>query len=155
MIFWLVLKLEIGYNRVKISWRILVSFGGFFWRLWFYMVKYLSFHNSSFALRLIFNVNGKAKVLHIPLLHQQIFLSSCHMHLKKQFILTPPPKKIQENSVIILEWMMITWNVALDPWPIHVHMRMCRNMCKYLQCVAWLTPGITMQETWAKKMWPL
>jgi hypothetical protein len=30
------------------------------------MVKYLSFHNSSsFALRLIFNVNGKAKVCHV------------------------------------------------------------------------------------------
>jgi hypothetical protein len=32
MIFWLVLKLEISYNRVLISWRILVSFRGFFWR---------------------------------------------------------------------------------------------------------------------------
>jgi hypothetical protein len=34
MIFWLVLKLEISY-RVKISWRILVCFKGFFWRLYF------------------------------------------------------------------------------------------------------------------------
>jgi hypothetical protein len=33
MIFWLVLKFEISYNRVVISWRILVSFRGFFWRL--------------------------------------------------------------------------------------------------------------------------
>jgi hypothetical protein len=46
MIFWLVLKLEFSY-RVIISCRILVSFGGFFRRLYFYMVKYLSFHNSS------------------------------------------------------------------------------------------------------------
>jgi hypothetical protein len=35
-----------------ISWRMLVSFSGLFLgRLCFYMVKYLSFHNSSFALR--------------------------------------------------------------------------------------------------------
>jgi len=50
MIFWLVLKLDISY-RVIISWRILVSFRGFFWRLYFCMVKYLSFHKSSFVLR--------------------------------------------------------------------------------------------------------
>jgi hypothetical protein len=31
---------------VIISWRILVSFRGFFWRLYFWMVKYLRFHNS-------------------------------------------------------------------------------------------------------------
>ncbi len=38
-------------RSVIISWRILVSFRGFFWRLYPCMVKYLSFHNSSFALR--------------------------------------------------------------------------------------------------------
>ncbi len=35
MIFWLVLKLEISYRVIIISWRILVSFRGFFWRLYF------------------------------------------------------------------------------------------------------------------------
>ncbi len=50
MIFWLVLRLEISY-RVMISQR---DFG-FFQRifvedLYFCMLKYLSFHNSSFAL---------------------------------------------------------------------------------------------------------
>jgi hypothetical protein len=30
------------------------------------MVKYLSFHNSSFALTILFNVNGKAIVQHTP-----------------------------------------------------------------------------------------
>ncbi len=51
-IFGLCLKLEISYNRVLISWRILVSFRGFFLEDYiFCMVKYLSFHNSSFALR--------------------------------------------------------------------------------------------------------
>jgi hypothetical protein len=35
MIFWLRLKLEISYNRIIISWRLLVSFRGFFWRLYF------------------------------------------------------------------------------------------------------------------------
>jgi hypothetical protein len=44
MIFWLVLKLEISYRAFIISRRILVSFRGFFWRLYFCMVKYLSFH---------------------------------------------------------------------------------------------------------------
>jgi hypothetical protein len=37
-IFWLVLKLEISY-RVMISWRILISCRGFFWRLYFCMMK--------------------------------------------------------------------------------------------------------------------
>ncbi len=64
MIFWLVLKLEISH-KVIISWRILVYSRGFFWRLYFCMVKYLSFHNSSFACSL-FNVNDKATVWHIP-----------------------------------------------------------------------------------------
>ncbi len=51
MTFWLVLKLEISYNRVIIiSWRIWVSFRGFFWRFdHFCVVKCLSSHNSSFA----------------------------------------------------------------------------------------------------------
>ncbi len=49
MIFWLVLKLEISY-RVMISQMILVSLRGFLLRLIFCMVKYLNFHNSSFAL---------------------------------------------------------------------------------------------------------
>jgi hypothetical protein len=46
MIFWLVLKLEISYYRVIISWSILVSFKSIFWRLYFCMVKlFESFHN--------------------------------------------------------------------------------------------------------------
>ncbi len=44
MIFQLVLKLKISYRVNMISWRI-------YWRLYFCMVKYLNFHNSSFALR--------------------------------------------------------------------------------------------------------
>jgi len=65
MIFWVVLKLEINSYRVIImSWRILVSFRGFFEDYNFCVVKYLSFHNSSFALRYFFNVNGKAIVWH-------------------------------------------------------------------------------------------
>ncbi len=64
MIFWLVLKLEITY-RVMRSWSILVSFRGFFWRLYFCMVKHLNFHNSSFALRyILFNINDKPTVWH-------------------------------------------------------------------------------------------
>jgi len=56
--FGLCWKLEISY-RVIIPWRIF----GFFWRicrrLYFCMVKYLSFHYTSFTL-ILFNVNGKA-----------------------------------------------------------------------------------------------
>jgi len=55
-IFWkmiflhgLVLKLEISY-RVTISWRIFGFFERIFWRLYFCMMKCLSFHNFSFAL---------------------------------------------------------------------------------------------------------
>jgi len=53
MIFWLVLKLE------KFSYNILKDFGFSFRGVFedyvcFRMVKYLSFHNSSFALRYIF-----------------------------------------------------------------------------------------------------
>jgi hypothetical protein len=53
MIFWLVLKLEILViiELYSLEGFILVSFRGFFGRLYFCMVKYLSFHNSSFALR--------------------------------------------------------------------------------------------------------
>jgi len=66
MIFWLLLKLEISY-RIMISWR-MVSFRGVLWRLHFCMVKYLNFHNSTFALKIHFNVlNGKATVWHTPL----------------------------------------------------------------------------------------
>jgi hypothetical protein len=52
MIFWLVLKLEIGY-------RVIIAFEGFwflledFLKIIFLHVKYLSFHNSSFALRYV------------------------------------------------------------------------------------------------------
>jgi hypothetical protein len=51
MIFWLVLKL-ISYYRVITSWRILVSFRGFFWRLCFAWWNIWVLHtSSSFALR--------------------------------------------------------------------------------------------------------
>jgi hypothetical protein len=75
MTFWLVLKLEISYNRVIIiSWRILVFFlgRGFFWRLYFCMVQYLSFRNPSFCLKIILKRKKKEKwqghnVIHPPL----------------------------------------------------------------------------------------
>jgi len=63
--FWLVLTLENSYR----VYNILKDFGFFqriFWRLYFCMVKYLSFHNSSFALRYFYNVNGKATSWHTP-----------------------------------------------------------------------------------------
>jgi len=69
MIFWLVLKLEISYNRVMIIWRIL-DFGFLLEKVFedciFVMVKDLNFHNSSFAWRYFVNVNGKG---HTPLVY--------------------------------------------------------------------------------------
>jgi len=62
-IFGLCWNLRFSY-RVMISWRILVCFRGFFKRLYFCIVKYLNFRNSSFAIRYFFNVNGKATVWH-------------------------------------------------------------------------------------------
>jgi hypothetical protein len=66
--FGLCWNLRLINYRVLISWRILVSFRGFFRRSYFCMVKYLSFHNSPFALIYFFNVNDKAIVWHTPLL---------------------------------------------------------------------------------------
>jgi hypothetical protein len=62
MIFWLVLKLKISYR----SYDILKDFGflveNFFDEYIYCMVKYLNFHHSSFAIRYLFIVNGKATV---------------------------------------------------------------------------------------------
>ncbi len=51
------------FKLLEISYRVVIylegfwfSFRGFFWRLYFCMVKYLSFHNSSFSLRYFLNV---------------------------------------------------------------------------------------------------
>jgi hypothetical protein len=62
-IFWLVLKLEISH-KVEGFWFFLEDFFG---RLYFCMVKYLSFHNSSFALKIMFNVNGEVTLCDTPL----------------------------------------------------------------------------------------
>jgi len=40
------------------------------------MVKYLSFHNSFFNLKILFNVNGKATVVTGPLFHDIIIIKS-------------------------------------------------------------------------------
>jgi len=58
-------NLEIS-SRVIISWRILLSFRGFLEDYIFACWKYLSFHDSSFALRYFCNVNGKATLWHTP-----------------------------------------------------------------------------------------
>jgi len=65
LIFWLVLKLEIisyqSYNNI-LKKDFDFDFRGFFLKIIFFcIVKYLSFHNSSFTLRkILFNANGKA-----------------------------------------------------------------------------------------------
>jgi hypothetical protein len=76
--YWLVLKFEISYRVIIIAWWIFGFVEKIFGRLYFCMVKYLSFHNSSFCLKILFNVNGKATVCDTPLaiypLSQGIFL---------------------------------------------------------------------------------
>jgi hypothetical protein len=53
MTFWLMLKLEISYRTINIL-KDLGFFKRIFLRLYFCMVKHLSFHNSSFVLRYLF-----------------------------------------------------------------------------------------------------
>jgi hypothetical protein len=67
--------------RVMILWRILVSLEDFFWRLYFCMVKYLNFLNSSFALRYIFNVKWQGPRLIHPLFLFCSYLFVCTAHL--------------------------------------------------------------------------
>jgi hypothetical protein len=111
MIFWLVLKLEISY-KIIISSRIWFSFRGFFWRLYFCMVKYLSFHNSSFYLKILLNVNGKPIVWHTPcfLFGCQPFELKCQLVVAKIQIknnLVPMkclPHNIEHSQLIIIIW---------------------------------------------------
>ncbi len=66
-IFGLCWNLRLVIRVMIISWRILVSFKGFFEDYIFAWWNYiLSFHNSSFCLKIHLNVNGKATVWHTP-----------------------------------------------------------------------------------------
>jgi len=56
MILWFLLKLEISYRLIIYLEAFWLFLKEDFFRLYFCMVKYLSVHNSSFALR-YFNVN--------------------------------------------------------------------------------------------------
>jgi hypothetical protein len=107
VIFWLVLKLEISY-RVIIWGRILVSFRGFFDSYIFCMVKYLSFHNSSFALIYSFTIlNDKATQCDTPL----CFPIYC--------VPTSPPSSFGLHLIPALYLLGLaptgTGTVALDP----------------------------------------
>jgi hypothetical protein len=65
--FWLVLKLEISY-RTTISWRIFVFFlEGFLKIIYLHCEIFWFSHNSSFALRYLFNVNGQGHSVKHPL----------------------------------------------------------------------------------------
>jgi hypothetical protein len=67
MIFWLVLKLEISYYWVIISWRILVSFlEDFFLKIIFLHGEIFEFSEFFFCLQILYNVNGKGTVWHTP-----------------------------------------------------------------------------------------
>jgi hypothetical protein len=66
MIFWLELKLEISYYRVIIClegfWFLLKDFFLKIRSIFLAMVKYLSFRNSSFCLKILLTVNGTKKI---------------------------------------------------------------------------------------------
>jgi len=85
--FGLCWNLRFSY-KVMISWRILVSFWSIFWRLYFCMVKYLSFHNSNsfFCLKILLIVNGKAAMWHTPCLFFKFFrvILGWHYYQKKK-----------------------------------------------------------------------
>jgi len=57
----------ISYGVIT-SWRILVFFLRIILKLYFCMVKYLSFNNNNNCFKNFFNVNGKATVWHVPYL---------------------------------------------------------------------------------------
>jgi len=78
--FGFVLKLEISYRVMIISWRILVAFRGFFedyifaqWNIWVSIIL-------SFAL-VLFNVNGKATVWHTPCFNMTFLVTNCDWDL--------------------------------------------------------------------------
>jgi hypothetical protein len=65
MIFLLVLKLGISY-KVKLSWRILVSFRRIFLKIIFLHGEIFEFPSFFFCLNTLFNVNCKTTVWHTP-----------------------------------------------------------------------------------------
>jgi len=86
--FGFVLKLEISY-RVIISWSYnFQCFWRSFWRLYFCMVKYLSCHDSSFALRYFWMWMAR------PWCDTLLVSCGCNtcMHLGSQFTNLPIPK---------------------------------------------------------------
>ncbi len=93
MIFWLVLELEISV-RVMISWRVLVSFRGFFfedyicawWNIWISII-------------LVFNVNGKVTMWHTPCL----LLGKCYKKLIYKPILQAKWSNKQKTKVLCIK----------------------------------------------------
>jgi hypothetical protein len=75
IIFCLVLKLEISYNRVIIiSWRIFCLFQRIFFEDYiFAMVKYLNFHNSSLALIYFFLCKWQGHSVTHPLFFKNLW----------------------------------------------------------------------------------
>jgi hypothetical protein len=124
MIFWLVLKLRISY-RVMISWRILIYCSEIFWRLYFYMVKYLNFHIFFFCLKIFFlcKWQGHSCVTH-PLFQkalqwQQTTYSQCRQIIYYLFIIylfiylfiiighvTCPPSTIQKILIYLFIYLV-------------------------------------------------
>ncbi len=88
---------------LHIPWRILVCFRGFcFWRLYFCMVEYLSFHNSLFCLKVLFNVNGKAIVWH----------TTCYVCM----LCTLPNLEKKNLSKVQCTWMVFRVGISLTSW---------------------------------------
>jgi hypothetical protein len=117
-----VLKLEISYRVMK-SWRILVFFRGFFQRLYFSMVKYLNFHNSSFCPKIHFNVNGKGQSVTHPMFilfiwASKVWYSSMYQHKNRQLYwyrirLKTPKERLREPRETIWTWKRILFYFCL------------------------------------------
>ncbi len=139
MIFWLVLKLEINYI-VIISWRILVSFRGFFedyifawWNTWVSIIPLLledtfllkwQGHNVTYPLFLWPQVNVPKSLSLFNLLGEDVKLT------KQVFIKDPPIIVFFFFSALRKRWMMLrhkSWVLFCLPvsttWPQYVRIR--------------------------------
>jgi hypothetical protein len=138
MIFWLVLKLEISY-RVIISWRILVSFGGFFEHYIFCRVKYLSVNGKAtvwltHSLFVYFVCRTSVKIMWFKLFRHFIvaLLTICQTELDG--ILAPRG----DSSVRVTLFLQAIYAKLTIPCFRNcrqntMHQWMCRTMCSFIQ----------------------
>ncbi len=92
-----------------------------FWRLYFCMVKYLSFHNSVFAFKIGFNVNGQGhNVTDTPLVKFSMKICSIFnnfLHCRPQNIMKPllvQPSLIEGFLMVPrVVWATLVWEISI------------------------------------------